>query len=86
MKVDLSKMTNEQAKEMARRFRKAPCIVCKEKSTGYRKLHLGEQAAFLPLCDECQNAPVSTLMKIMELADDGYTPNDKAVGNTFRNS
>ena len=66
MKVDLSKMTDAEAKAMAARFREAACIVCGEPSNGFRKLHLGEKVAFLPLCDSCMDVPPTTLQAMME--------------------
>ena len=91
MKIDLSKMTDAQIKEMARRFREAPCIVCGAESTGYRKLHLGSQqglgnrVAFLPLCDNCQEVDAHTLMQFMEFADYQQSNHPHiGVGNTYR--
>lgn len=86
MKVDLSKMTDKEAAAMARRFRDAPCIVCGEPSTDFRKLHLSGKVAFLPVCDSCKSAPAQTLHALMEYHDNGSIPNDEAVGNAFRRS
>jgi len=74
MKVDLSQMTNKEQKEMARKFRQAPCIVCGGKQTGYRKIRIGDQTAFLPLCEKCQQADRETLLAAMEIADAATRP------------
>ncbi len=66
MKVDLTQMTEAEQKAMARKFREASCILCGQASTGYRKLHLGEKIAFLPVCDDCQDAPAQTLQAMMD--------------------
>jgi hypothetical protein len=87
MKVDLSKMSDQKARELAVKLREAPCLICDAPSTGYRKLHTGQKVAFVPLCDECKAAaPVTTILAMMEFHNDEPIGNAKSLGNTWRNS
>lgn len=75
MKVDLSAMSQEQQEKIARNFRNSKCIICGGEQAGFRKLMLGEQVAFLPLCSQCQNASKQDLFLAMEIADAVTDPN-----------
>jgi hypothetical protein len=74
MKIDLSKLNEAQVKELAIKFRKAPCLVCDKPSTGYREIPVGDQFAFIPVCDQCRTVEVATLMSAMQISDATLPP------------
>lgn len=85
MKIDVTKMTDAELRKVAKKMRKAPCIVCEQPSTGYRKLHMGKEVAFLPICEQCKNTPVNMLKAAMEFASHGKPEsNNEVLGHTYR--
>ncbi len=74
MKIDLSKMSDAAIQKLAIKFRSAPCLVCDQKSTGYREVPVGDQFAFIPLCEKCRTADVATLITAMQISDAAIPP------------
>jgi hypothetical protein len=79
MRTNLTKMTNDQIRKTAAKFRMAPCLVCEKKSSGFRKIPIGDQVALIPLCEKCLDAETSTLLSAMQIAN--YTQPASKVTN-----
>lgn len=69
MRIVLDGYNLEEQKEIAKKFREAPCIVCDKKMQGYRKIPVGGKITFLPLCNDCKGLDVETLTNAMEMID-----------------
>jgi len=70
MKVDIRNMADGQVKHQAKQLKKSACLVCGERSKTYRKLHLGEKVALIPLCRQCKKtASVMDLNAAMQFSD-----------------
>ena len=89
MSVRLHNMTDQQIHETVQKMKQAPCIVCGQKSTGYRKMMVDEKnVAILPVCEACKTRSPADLYQAMKFIDQMDNSGPAAVwpgqGKTYR--
>lgn len=88
MTIRMHNMTDAEIHKTVQQMKSAPCIVCGQKSTGYRKLMIDEKnVAILPVCQKCAAADPATLFQSMRFIDQMDNSNQAAwpgKGKTLR--